>query len=76
MLNPDCQKTIARQMASLLAENEATVSDLPEVFAKVRANLQVSLTPVPMPSGYLFGTWPPPRTDPPLTEDGDWEWNK
>lgn len=36
---------VERKIAALLAEHEATVNDLPEIFHSVRGNLTVSVRP-------------------------------
>ena len=70
-MEPKHKKLIARKVASLLAENEATVADLPDLFGMVRENLTVSLKPEDPPSGYLHSVWILPG--PKLSEDGDRE---
>lgn len=58
------QRIVARQVASLLAENEATVSDLPLIFEKVRESLKVVYRDPNKRSSFAMGaiTVPPNRT--------------
>ena len=58
---------VARKVASILAENEATVNDLPEIFNRVRDNLIVSVrTEEKKSKAYLHSTRGPSQ----FTEDG------
>jgi len=59
------QRIVVKQMASLLAENEATVSDLPLIFEKVRENLKVVCKDAGPRQSYIFGQImvPPERTE-------------
>lgn len=61
---------VARKVASILAENEATVNDLPEIFNRARSKLIVSIPPEEPKQGYLHSTYIPPAK---LAEDGSRE---
>lgn len=58
------QYIVARKIASLLAENEATVSDLPQIFEKVRESLRVAYSGPDKRDRFAIGgiTVPPSRT--------------
>lgn len=57
---------VAKRIASILAENEATVNDLTEIFKKVKDYLVVTVECVP-PQRFAFGGIKIPD----ITDDGD-----
>lgn len=57
---------VAKRIASILAENEATINDLTEIFKKVKDYLLVTVECDP-PNRYAFGRIKVPD----ITDDGD-----
>lgn len=62
------ERVVAKKVAAILAENEATVNDITEIFKLVRELLVVTVDETPR--GYLFGIRIPDQA---CDDDGIWD---